>query len=104
MKQTTDNRNKTVLEAIRAYEKEMSGNDIDYKITDIIQLTEGADMYQFEADGIYSSAIRHADGTIFFLADWQGNRPTTFEEISDFLWITLYGRYASMINGLPRAF
>lgn len=94
----------SVLEAIKAYEKEMSGIDVDYQITDIISLPEGATMYQFEADGIYSSAIQHADGIIFVLSDWQGSRPTTFEEVDNYLWVTLHGQCAVMLNGLPRAF
>lgn len=97
-------RKQSVLEAIRAYEKEISGIDIGYQITDVISLPEGATMYQFEADGIYSSAIQHANGIIFVMQDWQSGRPTTFEEVDNYLWVTLYGQCAVMLNGLPRAF
>lgn len=93
-----------VLAAVKAYEKELSGSDIDYQITETVSLPEGATMYLFEGDDIHSSAIEHADGIIFVMRDWQSGRPETFEEIDEYSWVTLHGQEAVMLNGLPRAF
>lgn len=93
-----------VLSAIKAYEKNLSGHNVDYQITDIIPLPENAAMYQFQADDIRSSAILHSDGTVFVLTDWQGSRPTSFAEVADYDWIAIDGQDAIILNDLPRLF
>lgn len=74
------------------------------KITDRIELTEGAELLLFECNGwdCLSSAVQHADGTLFVLTDWQGSRPENTEELDDYEWITTDGHLGVMFDGLPR--
>lgn len=95
-----------VLQAIEIYEKELSGNDVKYDITDTIPLMDGATLYLFQNEewGIRSSAIGYEDGNLFVMRDWQGGRPTTAEEVTDYPneWVNVNGGYGVMIDGLPR--
>lgn len=93
------------LKAIKSYELSMSGEKVDYKITSVLPLKDGARLHLFEGAGIESSAISYADGTTFVLDDWQGSRPESEEEIADYNWVSAAdGRKAIVIDGLPRIF
>lgn len=93
------------LQVIKAYELSMSGESVDYKITSVVELKDGAKLHLFEGAGIESSAISYADGTTFVLTDWQGSRPETEEEIADYDWVSATdGRKAIVMDGLPRLF
>lgn len=74
------------------------------KITDRIELTEGAELLLFECNGwdCLSSAVQHKNGALFVLTDWQSGRPESADEIEDYEWITTDGHYGIMLNGLPR--
>lgn len=93
------------LQAIKAYELSMSGENVNYKITSVVVLKDGARLHLFEGAGIESSAISYADGTTFVLDDWQGSRPESEEEIADYEWrLASDGRKAIVMDGLPRIF
>lgn len=93
------------LQAIKAYERAMSGENVDYKITSVVPLKDGAKLHLFEGAGVESSAISYADGTTFVLYDWQGSRPESEEEIADYDWVLASdGRKAIVMDGLPRIF
>lgn len=95
-----------IKQAIEIYEKELSGNDVKYDITETIPLKDDATLYLFQNQewGVRSSAIGYEDGTIFAMRDWQGGRPTSAEEVENYPneWINVNGGYAIMLDGLPR--
>ena len=94
----------TVLDNIKAYETAMSGCNVDYVITDEIELKDGATLYLFksEEDGIYSSAVGYEDGSVFVLTDWQGARPETADDVESYDWCRVDGTPAIVFFGLPR--
>jgi hypothetical protein len=68
-----------------------------------IELNEEAKMYHFVCDNIIEAAcIVYNDGTLFHQWDWQSGRPNTFEEIEEYMWCSVDGRQAIVLNGLPR--
>ncbi len=94
-----------VLSLIQAYEKAMSGSDVEYIITEEIKLKDTASLYLFEngQEGIYSSAIGYEDGSVFVLTDWQSPaRPETQNDIEDYDWVRVDGAPAIVFLGLPR--
>lgn len=95
-----------IKQVIEAYEKELSGNDIKYDITDVIPVKDGAALYLFQNKewGIRSSAIGYEDGNIFVMRDWQGGRPITADEVESYPndWVNINGGYGIIIDGLPR--
>ncbi len=94
-----------VLSLIQAYEKAMSGSDVEYIITDEIKLKDTASLYLFEngQEGIYSSAIGYEDGSVFVMTDWQSPaRPETQNDIEDYDWVRVDGAPAIVFLGLPR--
>ena len=96
-----------VLEAIKLYEAKMSGNDVDYVITEVIEdESENAALYLFECEkqGIKSAAFAYNSGEIFVLTDWQGARPEKLSEVEQFDWLTISGFDALVLNGYPRMF
>lgn len=96
-----------VLEAIKLYEAKMSGNDIDYVITEVIEdESEGAALYLFESEkeGVKSAAFAYDSGEISVLTDWQGIRPEKLSEVGDYDWVTISGHDAINLNGYPRRF
>ena len=96
-----------VLEAIKLYEVKMSGNDVDYVITEVIEdESEGAALYLFECEkeGIKSAAFAYNSGDMFVLSDWQGSRPEKLSEVEQFDWVTISGHDAIVLNGYPRMF
>ena len=96
-----------VLEAIKLYEVKMSGNDVDYVITEVIEdESENAALYLFECEkeGIKSAAFAYNSGEVFVLTDWHGTRPEKLSEIGDYDWVDVSGHNAININGYPRVF
>ena len=96
-----------VLEAIKLYEAKMSGNDVDYVITEVIEdESEGAALYLFESEkeGIKSAAFAYENGEVFVLTDWQGARPEKLSEVDDYDWMDVSGHDAINLNGYPRMF
>lgn len=74
-------------------------------ITDTIEIeSEKAKLvlfdYSGECDG-ESAAVVYDGGELFYLNDWQGGRPESFEEIEDYEWKN-DGRTAFILNGMPR--
>lgn len=91
-----------VLALIKAYEKSMSGEDVDYVITEEIPAGE-ATLYLFEGAGVKAAAVEYEDGTTFVMSDWQElSRPTSAEEIEDYEWVRTDGTIALVFLGLPR--
>lgn len=94
-------------QAIEQAEFNCSGSNVNYDITDIVELTEvGAYLVLASAKkgGIKTSFVAYEDGTCYFLSDWQGSYPTTEDEISDYNdWVTIdWQRTPVIFNGLPR--
>lgn len=91
-----------VLNLIKAYEKKMSGMDVDYTITEAVPANE-ATLYLFEGAGIKAAAVAYSDGSVFVMSDWQEpTRPTTPAEVPDYSWCSIDGSDAIILNGLPR--
>ncbi len=91
-----------VLTLIKAYEKSMSGNDVDYTITDEIPARE-ATLYLFEGGGAKAAAVGYEGGPLFVMRDWQEpSRPTSADEIEDYAWVRTDGKEAINFLGLPR--
>lgn len=83
----------------------MSGYDVDYVITEVIQdESEGAALYLFECkhEGIESAAFAYNYGEVFVLTDWQGARPEKLSEVEQFDWISVKGQPAIILNSYPR--
>ena len=94
-----------ILEAIKLYEAKMSGNDVDYVITEVIEdESEGAALYLFESEkeGIKSAAFAYESGEVFVLTDWQGLRPEKLSEVADYAWVTTSGQNSINLNSYPR--
>lgn len=72
--------------------------DIEMSVSD----TEGRLVLFKAGDDIYSAAYIYNDDELFHLRDWQGARPESLEEISDFEWLTEDGKDAIMMDGRPR--
>lgn len=99
--------NKEVLRAINEYDRicNLNGiaNNYDYAITNVIRdEKEGAALYLFEGNGIESAAFAYDGGRVYLLPDWQGARPETLNEVSEYDWVTYTGRDAMILNGYPR--
>lgn len=94
---------KEVLEKIKKFDKDSSGEVVEYVITAVVQ-GDGIALYLFEADGIYSAAIAYDGGEVFFLRDWQGARPEALEEVAEFDWVCENGQDAIVFDGFPRTF
>lgn len=87
---------------IEIAEKNMSGNNVNYTITDEVEAGENATLYLFEGEFVKSAAIGYNDGTLFVLSDWQSSRPESVDEIADYDWCTIDWRRAIIVNELPR--
>lgn len=95
--------------AIKEYDNVICGcnTTFRYKVTDKIELKEGATLCLFEGidndeNKIASSLIEYPSGDIMFLSDWQNGRPIDDMEIEDYDWVTSDGRGTIMLDGLPR--
>lgn len=100
---TGDTMNKDIAKKlIEIAEKNMSGNDVNYTITDEIEVNENVTLYLFEGEFVKSAAVGYSDGTLFVLSDWQSSRPESVSEIADYDWRTIDWREAIIVNELPR--
>lgn len=90
---------------IEQAEYNCSGEKVEYKIDDILPLSEdGAYLVFASSESCKTSFVCYEDGTAYFLDDWQGSYPTNEEEISDYKnWVTIDWKESPVLfNGLPR--
>lgn len=91
------------LSLIKQAEKNCSGEDVDYTITDSIRIDGTAWLFLFENDFCKSAAVGYESGELFVMRDWQEtSRPETPEEISNYDWCTIDWKDAIVFDGLPR--
>lgn len=81
----------------------MSGENVDFVVTDEITIDDTAHLCLFENDFCKSSAVGYESGELFVMRDWQEpSRPETAEEIADYDWYTIDWQDAIIFDGLPR--
>lgn len=91
------------LSLIKQAEKNMSGEDVDFTITDDIKIDDTAHFYLFENGLFKAAAVGYESGELFVMRDWQEpSRPETAEEIADYDWCTIDWQDAIIFDGLPR--
>lgn len=67
------------------------------------EIVKDAKLIIFEFDEIgTSAAIIYNTGELFHLRDWQGEVPTSQEDIENFNWLSEDGKDAIVLDGLPR--
>lgn len=92
-----------VLALIKLAEKNMSGKDVDFIVTDDIKIGNTAHLYLFENDSCKSAAVGYESGDLFVMRDWQEpSRPETADEIAEYNWCTIDWQDAAVFAGLPR--
>ena len=92
-----------VLALIKQAEKNMSGENADFVVTDEIRIDDTAHLYFFENDSCKAAAVGYESGELFVMRDWQQpSRPETVEEIADYDWCTIDWQDAIVFDGLPR--
>ena len=92
-----------VLDLIKQAEKNMSGEDVDFVVTDEKRIDDTAHLYLFENDFCKAAAVGYESGELFVMRDWQEpSRPETAEEIAGYDWCTIDWQDAIVLNGLPR--
>lgn len=82
-----------------------SGEKVEYKIEDILPLSEdGAYLVFASSESCKTSFVCYEDGTAYFLNDWQGCYPENENEIAEYNnWVTINWKETPVIfNGLPR--
>lgn len=78
------------LSLVQQAEKNMSGNDVAFTVTDDIRIDDTAHLFLFENDYCKASAVGYERGELFVMRDWQEpSRPETAEEIADYDWCTI---------------
>lgn len=78
------------------------GNGCRIELEGSVSDSEGK-LVLFCADGsIHSAAYIYNDDELFHLRDWQGARPESHEEISDFEWLAEDGKNAIVMDGKLR--
>ena len=88
---------------IKQAEKNMSGEDVNFTITDDIEIDETASLFLFENDFCKAAAVGYESGELFVMRDWQEpSRPETPGEISNYDWCTIDWHDAMVFDGLPR--
>lgn len=91
------------LSLVQQAEKNMSGNDVPFTVTDEIRINDTAHLYLFENDSCKAAAVGYESGELFVMRDWQEpSRPETAEEIADYDWSTIDWQDAIIFDGLPR--
>ena len=84
------------LSLIKQAEKNMSGKDVAFTVTDDIKILFGNDYCK-------AAAVGYESGELFVMRDWQEpSRPETAEEIADYDWCTIDWQDAIIFDGLPR--
>mgnify|MGYP004551647903 CR=1 FL=1 len=96
--------NKTqVLALIKQAEKNMSGKDVDFVVTDDIRIDDTAHLYLFENDSCKAAAVGYESGELFVMRDWQEpSRPEIAGEIAEYDWCSVDWQDAIVFEGLPR--
>ena len=88
---------------LKQAEKNMSGEDVNFTITDDIEIDDTAHLFLFENDYCKAAAVGYESGELFVMRDWQEpSRPETAEEIADYDWCTIDWQDAIIFDGLPR--
>ena len=91
------------LALIKQADKNMTGEDVDFVITDDIDIDESAHLFLFENEFCKAAAVGYESGELFVMRDWQEPfRPMTAQDIAEFDWCTTDWRDAIILNGLPR--
>ena len=91
------------LSLIQQAEKNMSGKDVAFTVTDDIKIDDTAHLFLFENDFCKAAAVGYESGELFVMRDWQEpSRPETVEEIADYDWCTIDCQDAIIFDGLPR--
>lgn len=91
-----------VLKKIMRYEKLMSGYEVEYKITSVVEGV-GMSLYLFGNKNVRSSVLVYETGEVFFIDDWQqGCIPESIEEVKDYTWVNENGHNTIMLGGFPR--
>ena len=91
------------LSLIKQAEKNMSGKDVAFTVTDDIRIDDTAHLFLFENDYCKAAAVGYESGELFVMRDWQEpSRPETAEEIADYDWCTIDWQDAIIFDGLPR--
>ena len=91
------------LSLIQQAEKNMSGKDVAFTVTDDIKIDDTAHLFLFENDYCKAAAVSYESGELFVMRDWQEpSRPETAEEIADCDWCTIDWQDACIFDGLPR--
>ena len=91
------------LSLVQQAEKNMSGYDVAFTVTDDIRIDDTAHLFLFENDYCKASAVGYESGELFVMRDWQEpSRPETAEEIADYDWCTIDRQDAIIFDGLPR--
>lgn len=92
-----------VLALIKLAEKNMSGKDVDFVVTDDIKIGNTAHLYLFENDSCKSAAVGYESRDLFVMRDWQEpSRPETADEIAEYNWCTINWQDAAVFARLPR--
>lgn len=92
-----------VLALIKQADKKMTGEDVDFVVTDDIKIDETAHLFLFENDFCKAAAVGYESGELFVMRDWQEPfRPMTAQDIAEFDWCTTDWQDAIILNGLPR--
>lgn len=91
--------------AIEQAEFNCSGEDVEYTIDEMIELSEnGAYLVIAHSSDCATSFVAYEDGDCYFLDDWQGAYPKAETEIERFQdWVTIDWKPTPVIfMGLPR--
>lgn len=92
-----------VQSMVQLAEKNMSGYDVEFTVTDKIKIDDTAHLFLFENDSCKAAAVGYESGELFVMRDWQEpSRPETAEEIADYNWCTIDWQDAIIFDGLPR--
>ena len=92
-----------VLALIKQAEKNMSGENVDFVVTNEIRIDDTAHLFLFENDYCKAAAVGYESGELFVMRDWQEpSRHETAEEIADYDWCTIDWQDAIIFDGLPR--
>ena len=92
-----------VLALIKQAEKNMSGENVDFVVTNEIRIDDTAHLFLFENDFCKAAAVGYESGELFVMRDWQEpSRPEIAEEIADYDWCTIDWQDTIIFDGLPR--
>ena len=96
---------KLAKQLIEQAEYNCSKEKVNYKIDEIIPLSEGgAYLIKASSKFCHTSFVAYEDGTAYFLDDWQDSYPANEDEICLYTnWVTIdWQRTPVIFLGLPR--